>query len=44
MKIVKNDLRNKMGDEFLANCMVVYIERDIAESFDTDSIIEDFTL
>ena len=42
MKIVKNDLRNKMEDEFLADCMVVYIERDIAESFDTDSIIEDF--
>ena len=42
MKIVKNELRNKMEDEFLADCMVVYIERDIAENFDSDSIIDDF--
>ena len=42
MKIVKNDLHNKMEDEFLADCMIVYIEREIAESFDIDSIIKEF--
>jgi len=42
MKIIKNGLRNKMKPEFLASSMMVYIERDIATSFKTDSIIEDF--
>jgi hypothetical protein len=42
MKIVQTRLRNKMEDEFLANSLVVYIEREIAESFNLDSILDDF--
>ncbi|XP_015946355.1 uncharacterized protein LOC107471406 [Arachis duranensis] len=42
MNIVKNRLRNKMEDEFLANCLLIYIEKKIAERFDTDSIIDEF--
>ncbi|XP_015969634.1 uncharacterized protein LOC107493071 [Arachis duranensis] len=42
MNIVKNRLRNKMKDEFLANCLLIYIEKKIAERFDTDSIIDEF--
>ncbi|XP_061345948.1 uncharacterized protein LOC133291663 [Gastrolobium bilobum] len=42
MKIVKTRLRNKMEDDFLANNLIVYIEREIAETFTTDSILEDF--
>ena len=42
MKIVKTSLRNKMEDEFLSNNLVVYIEREIAENFTTDSILDDF--
>jgi len=42
IKIVKTRLRNKMEDEFLANSLVVYIEREIAESFNLDSILDDF--
>ena len=42
MKIIKNKLRNKMEVEFLASTMMIYIERDIATSFSSDSIIEDF--
>ncbi|XP_061368974.1 uncharacterized protein LOC133311864 [Gastrolobium bilobum] len=42
MKIVKTRLRNKMEDDFLANNLVVYIEREIAKIFTTDSILEDF--
>ena len=42
MKIIKNKLRNKMEVKFLANTMIIYIERDIATSFNFDSIIEDF--
>ncbi|XP_059434852.1 uncharacterized protein LOC132167836 [Corylus avellana] len=44
MKIVKTRLRNKMEDDFLANSLVLYIEREIAESFDLDSILDDFVL
>jgi hypothetical protein len=36
MKIVKTRLRNKMENEFLANNLVVYIEREISESFNSD--------
>jgi hypothetical protein len=42
MKIVKTRLRNKIDDEFLANSLVVYIEREIGESFNLDSILDDF--
>jgi hypothetical protein len=33
-----------MEDGFLANSLVFYIEREIAESFDSDSILDDFVL
>jgi hypothetical protein len=42
MKVVKTRLRNKMDDEFLANSLAVYIEREIYESFNSDSILDDF--
>jgi len=42
MKIIKNRLRNKIDAEFLTSTMIIYIERDIATSFNSDSIIEDF--
>jgi hypothetical protein len=41
MKIVKTRLRNKMEDEFLADNLVVYIERKISESFNSDLILDD---
>ncbi|PWA75454.1 D-isomer specific 2-hydroxyacid dehydrogenase, NAD-binding [Artemisia annua] len=40
--IFKNRLRNKMSDENLANSMVIYIEKEIANKFDSESIIEEF--
>ncbi|XP_040994228.1 uncharacterized protein LOC121240754 [Juglans microcarpa x Juglans regia] len=42
MKIVKTRLRNKIENEFLANNLVVYIEREIVKNFDLDSILDDF--
>ncbi|KAL9673987.1 hypothetical protein QQ045_030251 [Rhodiola kirilowii] len=42
MNIVKNALRNKMEDDFLSNCLVINIEKEIAKIFSTDSIIDDF--
>ncbi|GMI88112.1 hypothetical protein like AT1G19260 [Hibiscus trionum] len=42
MNIIKNKLHNKIEDEFLSNCLLIYIEKEIAETFDVDSIISDF--
>ncbi|CAL1401863.1 unnamed protein product [Linum trigynum] len=43
MKIVKNRLRNKMNDDFLADNLVIFIEREIAETFSLDAILSDFS-
>ncbi|PNX79290.1 repressor of the inhibitor of the protein kinase-like protein [Trifolium pratense] len=42
MKIIKNKLRNKMNSDFLADSMSVYIEREIAASIDSETIIDAF--
>ena len=42
MKIVKTKLCNKMEDEFLANNLIVYIKREIAEMFDSNFVLDDF--
>ena len=42
MKIVKTKFRNKMEDEFLADNLIVYIKREIAEMFDSDFVLDDF--
>ena len=42
MKLVKTQLRNKMEDGFLTNYLITNIENEIAQGFDTDSIIDEF--
>jgi hypothetical protein len=42
MKIVKTKLCNRMEDDFFANYLIVYIEKEIAEKFTIDMIIDDF--
>lgn len=42
MKIVKTDLRNKMGSDWLNHRMVCYIERDIFSSIPNDQILYQF--
>ena len=42
MKLVKIQLRNKMEYTFLVDCLVVYIEKEIAKSISTTTLIEDF--
>lgn len=42
MSLVKNRLRNKMEDEYLSDCLILYIEKDIARSISLDAIIDDF--
>ena len=39
---IKNCLRNKMEDDFLMDSMILYIEKEIAAKFGTESIIDDF--
>ena len=42
MKLLKTRLRNRMEDEFLANNMIVYIEKEIAGNFTIEMIIDEF--
>ena len=43
-KIVKTTQRSKMEDEFLANSLITYIEKDINKLFNDNSIIDAFDL
>ena len=42
MKHVKTRLRNRMEDEFLADNLVVYIEKEIAKNFTVEMIMDEF--
>ena len=42
MNIIKNRLHNKMEDDFLMDSIILYIEKEIAAKFGTESIIDDF--
>jgi hypothetical protein len=39
MKIIKSDLRNRIGDYFLYHCLITYVEIDIFLSISIDSCI-----
>ena len=42
MKHVKMALCNKMEDDFLADCLTLYIERDFVKNVNVNSIIDEF--
>ena len=42
MNIVKNQLRNRMGDQWLNDSLVVYVEKDIFDSIDNELIMQRF--
>ena len=42
MKLLKTRLRNIMKDEFLADNMIVYIEKEIAGNFTIEMIMDEF--
>jgi len=42
MSIIKNRMRNRMGDEWLNNCLVTYIEGDILVGIENEKIIQRF--
>ncbi|KAL8146014.1 hypothetical protein AgCh_003953 [Apium graveolens] len=44
MKIVKTSLRNRMEDEFFGDYLIVYIEKEIAETIYAEKIIDSFYL
>ena len=42
MNIVKNRLRNRMGDQLMNDNLIVYIEKDIFDSIDNEVVIQRF--
>ncbi|BFG20826.1 hypothetical protein CerSpe_071000 [Prunus speciosa] len=42
MNIVKNRMRNRMGDQWMNDCLVVYLEKDIFNSIDNELIMQRF--
>ncbi|XBJ27947.1 hypothetical protein VPH35_005133 [Triticum aestivum] len=42
MKYVKNSLRNKMGDEYLNNCLVTFVEREFFGQVKDEDVINLF--
>ncbi|CAL2234036.1 unnamed protein product [Prunus armeniaca] len=42
MRIINNQLRSTISDEFLGDCMILHIEREFAIAIDNASIIEEF--
>ena len=42
MKYINNELHNQMGDQWLNDCLTVYIEKIIARRIDNESIMQWF--
>jgi hypothetical protein len=42
MNLIKTSLRNRMGDEFMNDCLVTYIEREIFKSVSVEKIMLHF--
>ena len=42
MKLLKTRLRNRMENEFLADNMIVYIEKEIVGNFTIEMIMDEF--
>lgn len=42
MRILKNRLRNRMGDEWLNDCLITYIEKDTFNSIGNEAVMQRF--
>ena len=42
IKYIKNELHNRMGDRWMNDCLIVYIEKDVACSIDNETIVQRF--
>ncbi|KAK9277969.1 hypothetical protein L1049_027526 [Liquidambar formosana] len=40
MKIIKNRLRNRMGDQWINDCLVTFIEKEVFDTIDNETIIQ----
>ena len=42
MKYIKNELHNRMRDQWMNDCLIVYIEKDVTSSIDNEIIMQRF--
>ena len=42
MKYINNELRNRMGDQWMNDYLIVYIEKDVVCSIDNKTIMQRF--
>ena len=42
MNIIKNWLRNQIGDQWINDCLVIYIEKDIFKTIKCEEIMQQF--
>ena len=42
MNIIKTRLRNRIGDQWMNDNLVVYIEKDISDGIDNETIMQHF--
>ena len=42
MKYIKNELRNRIEDQWMNDCLTVYIKNDVACSIDNETIMQRF--
>ena len=42
MNIVKNRIRNRMGDQWMNDCLITYIENDIFKTISNEEIMQRF--
>ena len=42
MNIIKNRLRNRIGDQWINNCLVTYTEKDIFKTIECKEIMQRF--
>ena len=42
MKYIKNELRNRIGNQWMNDCLIVYIEKNVACSIDNEIIMQRF--
>ena len=39
MNIIKNQLRNRIGDQWMNDCLITYIEKDIFKTIECEEIM-----
>ena len=42
MNIVKNHLHNQIGDQWMNDCLIIYIEKDIFKTISNEEIMQRF--